>query len=69
MEFGKRGNDFIKGDISRIIYCAYRYIKAFKAFVKRTITKKDTMLGLELKFMCAVWMKIEPTSTTENAKR
>jgi hypothetical protein len=64
----KGENVFIKENIPRDIDTASGNIKILDTFMKRTISKKHTLLGAEGEFACVVRTKIWPTSTAKGAK-
>ena len=62
----KRENMFIKDNIAGNIHTVRWNMKTFIPFVNRTIPKEDTLLGAKSKFMCIIWTKVGPASTTKH---
>jgi hypothetical protein len=57
---------FIKDDIIGYIDAPCGGVKAFKTFMLIAISKKDTLLGSELKFVLIVGTKVRSTSTLKD---
>ena len=57
-EFGKGKNMLIKHDIPRYIDTISADMKTFVSFMKRAITKKDTLLGTKLELTLVIWTEM-----------
>jgi hypothetical protein len=69
VQFYKREHRFIKHNTSRDVHMICLNFKTFEAFVERTIAKKHTLCGAELKFPLVKWPKIWLAEATKGSKR
>ena len=67
-EFGKGKNMLIKHNIPRDVDTISGHMKTFVSFMKRAITKKNTLLGTKLKLAFVIRTEMWPTSTPKNLK-
>ena len=58
----------IKHNIPRYIDTICGNMKTFISFMKRAVTKKNTLLGAKLKLALVIWTEMRPTSAPKNLK-
>ena len=56
----------IKHDIPRYIDTISGHMKTFVSFMKRAITKKNTLLGTKLELTLVIWTEMGPASTPKH---
>ena len=57
-EFGKGKNMLIKHNIPRNVDTISGHMKTFVSFMKRAITKKNTLLGTKLELTLVIWTEM-----------
>jgi hypothetical protein len=68
VKLGEWENFLIKDNISLYVYTPTRYLEAFVPFMHSTISKEDTTLGSESKFISIVRSHVWPTRTPKSFK-
>ena len=68
-EFGKGKNMLIKHNIPRDVDTISENMKTFVSFMKRAITKKNTLLGTKLELTLVIWTEMGPSSTPKHLEK
>ena len=66
---GKGKNMLIKHDVPRYIDTISGNMKTFVTFMKRAITKKNTLLGTKLELTLVIWTEMGPASTPKHLEK
>ena len=68
-EFGKGKNMLIKHNMPRDVGTISGNMKTFVSFMKRAITKKNTLLGTKLELTLIIWTEMGPSSTPKHLEK
>ena len=68
-EVGKGKNMLIKHNIPRDVDTISGHMKTFVSFMKRAITKKNTLLGTKLELTLVIWTEMGPASTPKHLEK